>query len=99
MGGKGILAKDLIDRTHQPVGERRFLNIANPVDLRGDQIARFGDMLRGLGMAGVHVVQQGRRKKRGELHGREECCQQRPNRQHRRRRGGAILRGRIVGQG
>ena len=65
VGGKGVLAEDLVGAGDDPVGQRRLLDVADAVDLRGDQVAGFSHVLRGLGMGGIHVVQQrGRRKAR-----------------------------------
>ena len=78
VGGKDVLAEDAIERGVEPVGQRRFLQVADAVDLQRHPVAALGHVLRGLGMAGVGVVQQGRRKQRGKLHGGEDHRQKRP---------------------
>ncbi len=69
VGSKGVLAKDAIGDSHQPVGQRRLLNIAYPIDFAGDPVAGLGNMLRRLGVRCVHVVHQRRRKQRGKING------------------------------
>ena len=56
--GKGVLAKDLVASGDDPVRQRRLLSAADAVDLRGDEVAGFSHVLRGLGMGGIHVVKQ-----------------------------------------
>jgi len=72
MSGKDILAKDAIERGIQPVRQRRLLQIAQAVDLQRHPVAAIGHVLRGLGVIGVRVVQQRRRKKRGQRDGGED---------------------------
>jgi hypothetical protein len=51
VGGKGVLAKDLVAAGNDPVGQGRFLDVADAVDFGGDQVAGLGHVLGGLGVA------------------------------------------------
>ena len=81
MSGKGILAEDQVGTGHDPVGKRRLFDIADAVDLGRDPVAALGKVLRGLGMGGVYVVHQRRRKQRGKLHGGKEGREKQPSSQ------------------
>ena len=69
VGGKDIFAEDLIECAGEPVGQRWLFDVADAVDPGRYPVAVLGEVLRGLGMGGVNVVQQRRRKQRGELYG------------------------------
>ena len=88
MGGKGVLAEDLVAAGDDPVGQGRLFDVADAVDLGGDQVAGLGDVLGGLGMGGVDVVHQRRREERSKLHGGKDGRQKQPDSQ----RGGRLLR-------
>ena len=88
VGGKDVLAEDLVEAGDDPVGQRRLLDVADAVDLGGDPVAGLGHVLRGLGVGGVHVVQQRRREERSELHGGKDGRQKQPDSQ----RGGRLSR-------
>ena len=78
--GKGVLAKNLVHAGHHPIGQRRLLNVANPVGLRRDQVAAFRHVLGCLRMRRVHVVHQRRRKQRRKVDGDEDGRKQQPHR-------------------
>ena len=86
VGGKGVLAEDLVGTGDDPVGERRFLDVADAVDLGGDEVAGLRHVLRGLGVSGVDVVKQRGRKERSKLHGGKDGCQKQPDSE----RGGSL---------
>jgi len=82
MGGKGIFAKDQVRSSHDPVGQRRLFDIADAVDFSRDPIAALGKVLRGLGVGGVHIVHQRRRKQGGKLHSDKDGCEKQPGSHH-----------------
>ena len=82
--GKGVLAKNPVHAGHEPIRQRRLLNVADAVDLRRNQVAALGHVLRGLRVRRVHVVQQRRRKQRRKIHRDKNGRKQQP---HRARRG------------
>ena len=55
--GKGVLAENPVHAGDGPVRQRRLLNVADAVDLRRNQVAALGHVLRGLRVRRVHVVQ------------------------------------------
>src|SRR5208337_4237362 len=50
VSGKGVLAKDAVGDSHQPVGQRGLLDVANAVDFAGDPVAALDDVLGSLGV-------------------------------------------------
>ncbi len=78
MRREDILAEDAIKCSIDPVRQGWLFKIAYSVDLEGDPIATFGHVLYRLGVAGISVVEQRRRKERSKLNGREDCDEQCP---------------------
>ena len=58
MRGKGVEAEETEAKGAQPVGERRFFEIADAVDTKRDKIAGEGHVTGGVGVGGVGVVEQ-----------------------------------------
>ncbi len=92
VGGKGVLAEDAVADGHQPEGKRRFLDIADAIDLAGDPVAAVQDVLGRLRVRGVHIVHQRRREKRAKVHCGKDGSEEKPGGQ--RGRGGlrAVMR-------
>ena len=78
VGGKDVLAEDMVEAGVDPVGQRRLLEIADAVDFEGDEVAGFGHVLGGFCVAGVGVVEQRRGEKGGELHSSKNRKQEHP---------------------
>ena len=66
MGGEGVEAEDAEAEGVEPVGEGRFLEVADAVDVEGDPVAGEGHVAGGVGVGGVGVVEQRRGEERGE---------------------------------
>ena len=80
MRGEGVLhARDFVDRGHDPVGQRRLLNVADAVDVRRNPVAGIGNVLSGLGVRGVHVVEQRRGPKRSKINRSKKRGKQQPD--------------------
>jgi hypothetical protein len=62
MRGEGVEAEDPKADGDQPVGERRFFQIADVVDAEGDPIAGEQHLAGGVGVGTVGVVEHRRRK-------------------------------------
>jgi len=60
MRGEDVLAEDAVVDGGQPVGQRRLLKVTDAVDVEGDPVSAGDDVLRGLGMRCVGVVEQRR---------------------------------------
>jgi hypothetical protein len=80
MRGKDILAEDLEEGAGDPVGKRRLFNVADAIDMSRDPVAVLTEVLRGLGVGGVHVVQQRRVEQRGKIHGGKNDRKKQPHR-------------------
>ena len=78
MGSKDVVAKEPVIDRHQPVGQRRLLQIANAIDLEGDPVAGERHMLGCAGMVGIGVIQQRRGEKGGQVNRGEDQQQQCP---------------------
>ena len=68
MRGEGVEAEEAEAEGDEPVGERRFFEVADAVDAEGDEVAGEGHVAGGVGVGGVGVVEQ----RRGEESGEEE---------------------------
>ncbi len=90
MRGEGIFAEDLVTGGNYPIGQRGLLDVADAVDLRGDQVAGIDHVLGGLGMGGVNIVEQRGRKEGCKLHGGKDGCQKQPDSDRGGRLAGAI---------
>ena len=66
MRGKGVEAEETEAKSAQPVGERRFFEIADAVDTKRDEIAGECHVAGGVGVGGVGVVEQRWREERSE---------------------------------
>ena len=88
MGGEDVVAEEAVVDGDDPVGQRRFFEIADAVDVEGDPVAAGGDVLGGLGVGGVGVVEQRGRKEGGKIDGDEDEQERSPC----ARRGGAERR-------
>ncbi len=66
MGGEGVEAEDAEAEGVEPVGEGGFFEIADAVDVEGDEVSGEGHVAGGVGVGGVGVVEQGRGEERGE---------------------------------
>lgn len=69
MGAEGVEAEEAIADGDEPVGERRFFEIADAVDVEGDPIAGEGHVTGGAGVRGVGVIEQRRGEEGGEEDG------------------------------
>jgi len=92
VGGEGVFTEDLKADGHDPVGQGRLLDVADAVDLAGDPVAAVDDVLGGLGVGGVDVVEQGRGEERADLHSQEDGGKEQPGGQRRGAHGGALVR-------
>ena len=63
VGGEGVEAEDAEAEGDEPVGERRFFEVADAVDAEGDEVAGEGHVAGGAGVGGVGVVEQGRSRR------------------------------------
>ena len=63
MGGEDVVAEEVIVDGDHPVGERRFFEVANAVHVHRDPVSAGGDVLGGLGVGRVGVVEQGGEKR------------------------------------
>ena len=90
MGGKGVLSEDLVTCCNDPKGQRGFFDVADAVDLWGDEVAGFGHVLRDLGVAGVGIVEERGRKERGKVHSHKNGRQEQPNSHRGRGLAGAL---------
>ena len=76
MDGEGVEAEDAEAEGDEPVGEGRFLKVANAVDVKGDEIAGGGHVTGGVGVGGVGVVEQWWSEERGEEEEEPETAEQ-----------------------
>ena len=60
-GGPVVYAENAIANRHQPINERSFFEISDPVQACGDPIARGQHVARDLRLHGVDVIHQRRR--------------------------------------
>ncbi len=90
--GKDVLTENAVEAGGKPVGQRRLLNVADAVDLGRDPVAGLGDALRGLGVGGVHIVEQRRVEQGTNLDGAKNCGKQQPGGQHEGCCSGAVVR-------
>ena len=67
VGGEGVEAEEAKAEGDEPVGERCFFEVADAVDVEGDEIAGEGHVAGGAGVGGVGVIEQ-----RGAPEGGEE---------------------------
>ena len=72
MGGKDVVAEQMVIGSGQPIRQRRLLQVADAIHLERDPVAALCHMLRGGGVGGVGVVEQRRREQGGEMHGNED---------------------------
>ena len=63
MSGEGVEAEDAEAEGDEPVGERRLFEIADAVDVQGDEVAGESHVAGGVGVGGVGVVEQRRGEK------------------------------------
>src|SRR6202041_459731 len=66
VGGEGVEAEEPEAESDQPVGQRRFFEVTDAVDMKGDEIAGEGHVARSAGVGGVGVIEQGRSEEGGE---------------------------------
>ena len=66
MGGEGVEAEEAEAEGDEPVGERGFFEVADAVDVEGDEVAGEGHVAGGAGVGGVGVVEQRRGEEGGE---------------------------------
>jgi hypothetical protein len=78
MSGEHVVAEEVIVDGDDPVGQRRLFEIADAVDVHRDPVVAGGDVLGGLSVSGVGVVEKRGREKRGEINGNEKQKQQGP---------------------
>jgi len=78
VGGEGVLAEELVADGDGPVGQWGLLDVADAVDLAGDPVAAVDNVLGGLGVRSVNVVEQGRRKERAHLDGKKDENKEQP---------------------
>ena len=75
MGGEGVEAEDAEAEGDEPVGERGFFEVADAVDVEGDEVAGEGHVAGGAGVGGVGVVEQRRGEERGEEEDEPEAAE------------------------
>ncbi len=63
VGCENILPEYLVTRRVEPIGQRRFLEVADPIELHGDPVTALVHVLRYLRVRGVDVVEQRWREK------------------------------------
>jgi len=73
-----VVAEDVIVHCYQTIGQRRLLQIPYAVDVKRYPVATCSDMLGRIGVGAISVIQEGRRKKRGKMHGEKDKQEQGP---------------------
>ncbi len=66
MGGEGVEAEEAEAESDDPVRERGFFEVADAVDLEGNEVAGEGHVAGGAGVGAVGVVEQRRSEEGGE---------------------------------
>jgi hypothetical protein len=66
VGGEGVEAEQAEAESVEPVGERGFFEVADAIDVQGDEVAGEGHVAGGVGVGGIGIVEQRRREERGE---------------------------------
>jgi hypothetical protein len=69
MSRESVFAEDAIEGGVNPVRQGRLFQVANAVDLQRHPVAALGDVLCGLCVIGVGVVEQRRGEQRRKLNG------------------------------
>ncbi len=75
MGGEGVEAEEAEAKGDEPVGEWCFFEIADAVDMEGDEVAGEGHVAGGVGVGGVSVVEQRWGEERGEEDDQPEAAE------------------------
>src|ERR1700730_4045552 len=76
MCGEGVEAEEAEAEGDEPVGERRFFEIADAVDSESDEVAGEGHVTGGAGMRGVGVVEQRGGPEGGEVEDQPETAEE-----------------------
>ena len=76
VGGEGVEAEEAKAGGGDPVGQRRFFEVAHSVDAQGDPVSGEDHLAGGIGVGAVGVVQHGRREERREEKQQPEGAQQ-----------------------
>jgi hypothetical protein len=66
VGGEGVEAEETEAEGDEPVGKRRFFEVADAVDVESDEVAGKSHVTGSAGVGGVGVVEQRRREESGE---------------------------------
>ena len=66
MDGEGVEAEDAEAESDEPVGEWSFFEVADAVDVKGDEVAGKSHVAGSAGVGGVGVVEQWRSEERGK---------------------------------
>jgi len=76
VGGESVEAEDAEAEGVEPVGEGRFLEVADAVDVEGDEISGEGHVAGSVGVGGVGVVEQRRGEEGGEEDDEPEAAEE-----------------------
>ncbi len=76
VGGEGVEAEDAEAEGVEPVGEGSFLEVADAVDVEGDEISGQGHVAGCVGVGGVGVVEQRRGEEGGEEDDEPEAAEE-----------------------